>query len=990
MKVEILEKAKERNEIIKESLNNYNSKKYELVINKLEELEKDLRPWDDPYLLGHVYALLCNSYFSKDFYDEEKIVNYSNKILLLSGQSLFEYTGNYSVFGQNNIDKLFAVYDRLISCKKDYAFWGKARLLAFQKKYGDSESLLKGAIKINNKNAYTYLMYGRLFEFQYKYEEAIEQFENALKIPSNNETSLTYQMLAYIYQKIAEYKKAEELFLKAIEANKEDSRAPMRISFLYYLNENEKWKETIDNALRISPDNSKVITAKADFIVTRNLEQANTLYDEAIAVNPLCNMAIRNKALYDNNFMNWNRVYKNCIRQNRFDTLSYVYYIQKLYDYDIKNKKLCLFIINNILAKYCIFAQYEITFLNLYIKNQHFNFFVNVEKLIEEDKYDIDLYFLIAGAFKEKQDFENAKKYLLKAKNIDQYNSKVLFELGYIEQQLRNYENAIEYYKNSLKLLDSTKTDVYLLVNEYDLAESKHNIIIKKIEERIRDILENGKTISNWDYLLLGEIAYKCKLTDLSLSIFNLIETDSFEYVLSILILCSLYKKIKDYDKLKESIKEFVNKKAYLLFNSLSELIDMFSDEIDINLFKDLFIENFEYEDNDFAKIIESEELRKNKDLRELWFWISTIRSLLCYKKYNTKKSSISHYTGTDTLDAICLYTKDNSNPLEKSGENFKGRIRLSTITPANDPEEGNILSKILGNSIKGLIPTNKGSKKFAILQTSLTLCEDSLTMLRFYGKKNLVEGSGVNIVFKNSYFVDTLTSSFSPEYKQSFSTKSDENTNIIDDKSGKNIIDKKCIYWILYYDSTNNILVFNPISKYKSQIIDLNKKAKKWNLIAHPASNATDFILHQFYNLLGNNIKYSLKEMVKVINRIIETDDNKEILGRIDDLLFYIKYLFKDAAFSDEQELRLMSISSMGNSTMKDFHRKLYENYLPISEDGYNYIEKIIFGPNAEDCDIAIEYYRHVAAISNKNIEIYKSHAPFSIVNNQGVECKK
>lgn len=68
----------------------------------------------------------------------------------------------------------------------------------------------------------------------------------------------------------------------------------------------------------------------------------------------------------------------------------------------------------------------------------------------------------------------------------------------------------------------------------------------------------------------------------------------------------------------------------------------------------------------------------------------------------------------------------------------------------------------------------------------------------------------------------------------------------------------------------------------------------------------------------------------------------------------------------------------------------RLSLTYLPISEDGYSYIEKIIFGPNAKDCDIAVEYYRHVAAISNKNIEIYKSHAPFSIVNNQGVECKK
>lgn len=990
MKVEILEKTKERNEIIKESLNNYNSKKYELVINKLEELEKDLRPWDDPYLLGHVYALLCNSYFSKDFYDEEKIVNYSNKILLLSGQSLFEYTGNYSVFGQNNIDKLFAVYDRLIICKKDYAFWGKARLLAFQKKYGDSESLLKDAIKINNKNVYTYLMYGRLFEFQYKYEEAIKQFEDALKITSNNETSLTYQMLAYIYQKKADYKKAEELFLRAIETNKEDSRAPMRLSFLYYLNENEKWEETIDNALKISPDNSKVITAKADFIVRNSMEHAFSLYEKAIVVNPLCNMAIRNKALYDSNFQNWNSVYKQCIRQNRYDTISYVYYIRKLYDVDVKNSKLCSALINKVLKNYCSFAKYDINYLNLYIKNQNFDFLFNVEELISDDIYNIDLYFLIASSYKEKQDFENAKNYIIRANYIDKYNPNAFFELGYIEQQLRNYEKANEYYKKSLELLYSTKTAVYMLVNFFDLEESKNNINVIEIENKINDILKNKKSISNWDYLLLGEIAYKCNLIDLSISIFNSMDKYSFEYDLSMLIICNIYKKIKDFHNLNKSINEFINKKTYLLFDSLSELIDMFSDDIDIDVFKNLYVDNLEFEDKDFEKIIDSKELRNNKDLRELWFWISTIRSLLCYKKYNTKDTAISHYTGTDTLDAICLCTTNNSNPLEKGKENFRGKIRLSTITPANDPEEGNILSKILCKTIKGSIPTNKGSKKFVVLQTSLTLCEDSLTMLRFYGKKNFVEGSGVNIVFKNSYFVDTLTSSFSPEYKSNFSNSSDENTIISDDKSGKKSINKKCIYWILYYDSKNNYLVFNPVSKYKSQIIDLNKNVRKWNYIIPPAANASDTVLQHYYDLLGNNIKYALQEMIKVINKILEIKDNKKVIGRIDDLLFYIKYLFKDEAFSDEQELRLMSICSMGNSTMLDFHRKLYEEYLPISEDGYSYIEKIIFGPNAKDCDIAVEYYRHVAAISNKNIEIYKSHAPFSIVNNQGVECKK
>lgn len=990
MKVEILEKVNQRNEELRIALENYDSKQFKLVIKQLEDLEKELKPWDDPYLLGYVYALLCNIYLMKDYYNEERIVHYSNKILLLSGQSLFEYTGNYSVFTQKNIKKLYIAYNNLIRNEKDYAFWGKARLLAFQKKYAEAELLLIRCLKMNNNNFYAYIMYGRLLEFQYKYDEAIKQFEKAIKIPSNTELSVTYQMLAYIYQKKADYKKAEELFFKAIDINKEDSRAPMRLSFLYYFIKDEQYEKYIDDALKISPDNSKVLTIKADFVVKKNFKEGIDWYEQAKIANPFCNMAIRNQALYNHNYSSWNRIYKNCIRQNRYDTLSYVYYVEKLYDHNRKNNKFCLLITNKILKRYCPFAGYEINYLNLYIKNHDFNFFFNVEKLISEDKYDIDLYFLIANAYKEKQDFENSKKYLQKASEINPFNSKVFYDLGYIEQQLRNYEKAINYYKKSLDLLYSTKTDVYLLLNIYDLGKYNKNINLTDIEKKINTILGKKKSISNWDYLILGEIAYKCNLINLSLSIFASINKDSFEHVLSLLILCSLYKGKNDYKKLNEITEEFLNKKGYLLFDSLADLIDMFSDEIDINVFKELFINNVDFQDNDFSKIIESEELRNNKDLRELWFWISTIRSLLCYKKYKTKESTISHYTGTDTLDALCLYTKNNSNPLEKYEENFKGKIRLSTITPANDPEEGNILSKILCKTIKGSIPTNKGAKKFAVLQTSLTLCEDSLTMLRFYGKKNFVEGSGVNIVFKNSYFVDTLTPSFSPDYKPKFSTSSDENTNIIDNKSGKNNIDKKCLYWILYYDSENNYLVFNPISKYKSQIIDLNKNVKKWNYIVPPPANASEPLLLHYYTVLGNNIKFALQEMKKTINKILGTVDNQEVIQRIDDLLFYIKYLFKDEAFSDEQELRLMSICSMGNTTMKDFHRKLYENYLPITEDGYNYVEKIIFGPNAVDCDITVEYYKHVAAISNKNIEIYKSHAPFSIVNNQGVECKK
>lgn len=997
MNDKIIQKSTKRWEIINEAINSYKEKKYELVINSLENFEKELKPWDDPYLLGYSYALLCNSYLESTFYNEEKIISYANKILLVSGQSLFEYTGNYSLFTHGNIEKLFDVYDKLIEKKNEDSFWGKARLLAFQNKYNEAEILLKEGVSINSKNVYTYLMYGRLLEFQYKYDEAIEQFQEAIEQCSNNELSLTYQMLAYIYQKKADYFKAEELFKKAIEVDSKDSRAPLRLSFLYYFLENEKWKESINKAVELSPDNSKIITAKADFIIDTDFTEGMKLYDEAILINPLCNMAIRNKSLRINKKAIWNNLYKKCIRQNRFDTLSYVYYIRKLYDedkYDDRKKIItrnhCSFIINRIFTRYCPFAVYEINYLKLYIKLKDFDFFNKATLLISENQYNIDLYLLLADSYKENQDLENAKVYLQKAAFIDKFNSNILFELGYIEQQSRNYSASIEYFTKSLNLFNSTKTKVNLLISKCYFEESIKSIDKNNIEEEISSILMEKRFISNWDYLCLGELAYRFDLSDTSLLVLNKIDKESFEYPLATLIQCGVYKKKNDHINFEKSIQEFNKQKCYVYFNSLSELIDMFRDEIDISVFKQLFVENKDFTDSDFETILESEALRKDKDLRELWLWISTIRSLLCYKKYNTTGTTISHYTGTDTLDAICLYTTNESNPLNNPKENFGGKIRLSTITPANDPEEGNVLSKILNRAICGLIPTNKGSKNFAVLQTSLTLCEDSLTMLRFYGKKNNIEGSGVNIVFKDSYFVDTLTPFFSPEYKHSFSTALDEDSNITKNITEKNDIEKKCMYWILYYDSKNNYLIFNPISKYEAQIIKLDTRVTKWNYIIPPKANASDTDLHHYYSLIGKNIKYAFKEMVKTINRILGKKNNQRSIEKIDDLLFYIKYLFKDEAFSDEQELRLMSISSMENLTMLDFHRKLYEDYVSISENGYNYIQKIIFGPNANECDITVEYYRHVAAISNKKIDIYKSHAPFSIVNNQGVEIKK
>ena len=129
------------------------------------------------------------------------------------------------------------------------------------------------------------------------------------------------------------------------------------------------------------------------------------------------------------------------------------------------------------------------------------------------------------------------------------------------------------------------------------------------------------------------------------------------------------------------------------------------------------------------------------------------------------------------------------------------------------------------------------------------------------------------------------------------------------------------------------------------------------------------------------NNIQITLQNIIDILNDIMSQND-ESMLYCVQDLLCYIKFLFKDAAFADEQELRMLSLSEMGNKKIKSNNRKLYEDYFPITYLGYDFITKIILGPNVENVDVVVEYYKHISALCEKNLFVSKSEAPFSIGN--------
>lgn len=988
-----------RKKIISNAISLYSNKEYDELISKFENKVCKYKDYDDPYFLGYLYALLVLSFININKKSENKeyhckIVKYMNKILIISGVSLFEYTGNYSPLSDTYKTNLYSSYDLCIKEKNVEAMWGKARLLTcIDKKYDEAEVLFKKAIETDDQNYLTYCMYARLYEAEFKYDKSVEMFKKAIDI-SPNET-LAYQMLAYIKQKQYEYDEAESLFNAAISKDNKDSRSFLRLSYLYYYNDNSKWEESIKTAIKKSPLNTKCKTVLADFYYeTDKCKEALDVYNEALETNEYCGMALRNRAFIKGieNFEDASKDLKKAVRQNKFDSTAYSYYIQlicnqKTIENDFSIKKWCKSLLKRF-DKYCKYDVYQKCQLNYFIENYEFDIVDTCKKELTKDKYNLDLYLLLSKLYVIIGDYGQAIKILESFFDIDSMNYDVFSRLVVLEQYERNYEKALHYLE---EFPISKKQDFLYKYEKIYLKMLLHNYN-ENYNENFRSGLESlfssKLKINDADLFCSGELAFQLHLYDIAKKFFNKIDNrNSVEFKLS-----EIFKKVISVLENEDENCEFDTSffKNKMPFNLIFELIYIFADEIPIDLLKSIFVDNIEFEDTDFSKILKVN--RDNKLLRELWFWECTLLSLLTYKHFSKGHKYVSHYTSLKVLDNIIL----SENPEKNVNKNFHGKLRFSTIVQANDPEEGKVLNKIL-NKINSNHCTNfkDSSKKlndFAILQTSMTLCEDSLTMFRLYGKKENIEGTGANIVFKNTYF------SLVP--KQMFEKNSGRKNQVIDNQDKKNVDlpfhrEKKPLHWILYYDEKNQLLTFNPISKYKANIISLNEadmKKYKWHLLKEPIceSLCNDECHHEdacnaiknYYDYLCDNIGYVINKIAETIENIDSDKNASELVPFVEPLLSYIKYLFKDEAFSDEQELRMISLAEMGNKKINSFGNKLYIDYFPNSDYGYNYLEKIILGPNVENCDVMVEYYKHISALSGKNIDVYKSHAPLFVKN--------
>lgn len=393
-----------------------------------------------------------------------------------------------------------------------------------------------------------------------------------------------------------------------------------------------------------------------------------------------------------------------------------------------------------------------------------------------------------------------------------------------------------------------------------------------------------------------------------------------------------------------------INIMYFIIRTFLEEKITI-KDIIDFLFFyKEPIVEKEDYFKSIIGNYFTAKDEKTENEFYKLWIYQYILLDLLSIKHYQSIEE-FSHYTSKDIFQKLLNYYGEKNASCNPQ-ENHKAFLRLTSISKANDPKEGEILKNLLSINTEKNIDIKEQNKDYLVFQTSFIRYTNSLTMFRLYGKEEEKEGTGICLVFNCSFF-------------EQYSLKSP--AQVINNKknNSKKEKSKLSLYFMLYYDNKNNELIYNPTgSIYENKRIKLNELCNRTFL---------------YSNKIDDNIGIIFKKIFDIIKELKSDDKELEIAYK---LLINIRYLIKHSSFFEEQELRLIQLTKNDSNDVsfdKNINR-LYSDYkVSIFEE--NYLKKIIIGPKVENASSVKEVYQYLITKnkSNKNIDIEISDLPLN-----------
>ena len=292
-------------------------------------------------------------------------------------------------------------------------------------------------------------------------------------------------------------------------------------------------------------------------------------------------------------------------------------------------------------------------------------------------------------------------------------------------------------------------------------------------------------------------------------------------------------------------------------------------------------------------------------------------------------------------------------------GNETASPMRLGSSTYMNDPSEGKPLLDLLNQQDLELENKADGASHNAFF-TCFSSRANDLNQFRLYGKEGGVEASGCCLVFNKNG--DWLREADVSAPFRSLSEMSRQNS---DDLPKVNEYEKLPLYQVAYIAYKDEY-----IAEKKCGIWLLPQEKLKFGIRLKPVGN------EEWHQFRLEKLKEALEELIGFFkDKSAVSDDDKEALE-------YIRYLFKDFAFRDEEEFRLLVIKPIDSEEI-EYCDKTQSVYIPYA-DIRNQADEVILGTNYEKTDNQrkAEVFRYRMKQKCPDVKVSRSTLPINPPN--------
>ena len=332
---------------------------------------------------------------------------------------------------------------------------------------------------------------------------------------------------------------------------------------------------------------------------------------------------------------------------------------------------------------------------------------------------------------------------------------------------------------------------------------------------------------------------------------------------------------------------------------------------------------------------------------------VSTVLAVLHITPIELGFTPMAHYTSPHVCHIL----------FGIGGNETASPMRLGSSTYMNDPSEGKALLDLLNQQDLELENKADGASHNAFF-TCFSSRVNDLNQFRLYGKEGGVEASGCCLVFnKNGDWLKEVDVSVP---FRSLSQKSGQDSDGLpeagfsDDK-----YEKLPLYQVAYVAYKDEY-----IAEKKCGIWFPSQKEPKFGIRLKPVGNEK---WHQF----------RLKKLAEALRKLIRFFKDKSAVSDDDkEALEYIRYLFKDFAFRDEEEFRLLVIKPIDSKEI-EYCGTTQSVYIPYA-DIRNRADEVILGTNYEKTgnQRKAEVFRYQMKQKCPDVKVSRSTLPINPPN--------